>query len=1201
MVSRLKSLEMQGYKTFASKTLFEFSGDVTAVVGPNGSGKSNIADSIRWVLGEQAYSLLRGKKTEDMIFAGSESRSRASMASATITFNNEDGWLPIDYSEVALTRRAYRDGQNEYFLNNQRVRLREFNELLAQSGLAERTYTIIGQGLVDTALAAKPDERRKFFEEAAGIGLYRSRREESLGRLEKTRRNLERAQDILSELSPRLRSLERQAQRAREYNQIKEDLQILLRDWYGYHWHRKLEDLKQSKQMYKQQEQSLEKARLSQTEIEQKISQIRTQLQSLRSELNQWHAQSAEFHQQHEKSSRRFAVIDERQRAISEQMQNIQADLVRLEEEQQARLEKRQNLIEEQASLQADLKDANTRLEEARRKFQDRLAEKRKAESELGSTRQEKTNYETQKVRLTAQLNEINGRIEESLNSRNKLEETLKKQDKELDSVEEQLAWLENTRDKLEGEVQEAERQLKEQQAGLDQLNIKRRELLENKGKLEAEKSGVKARLEVLQQAEKSFSGLNQGARFILEAAKSGKIRGQYRAVSNFLDVSPEYEFAIAAVLGNYLDAVMIDSDAEVESVLQLLEKGENGRAVIVPSTIENKAQSEKLLSFDGVIGCASDFVTVPDEYHPLINTLLGRVVLVKDRKTALSVRKQLGEDIQLVTLQGEVFVGNGVVIAGRDGRAGVISRPRQKRELQARISELENIILQTNEALEQIDLDFQRFHKKVDQYQLQVKDLSKKLKDASRDAQQENMRFEQIRQNSAWQKNQLANLTAQSEQFEKKKQDISQQIEKVDLLIEQLNIKIKDQKNALYLLPSDEFQAQVTHWQTTAAVAAGAARESEKRLVEIESTVDSNQLRKKSLEQRISGIEKELEGIELEKQNLRAQEGGVSKEIESLQEKIDPSERMLEKLDQEYLKMQEEQSQTQQQLSIAERHSAQAQIEFTKQRDALETLRDKIQEDFGLVAFEYTSNVTGPTPLPFGSMVNQLPALTEIPKELEVNIREMRGQLRRLGAVNPEAESEYESVKQRHEFLTNQLEDLKKADEDLRSVIAELDELMKKEFKKTFDAVAIEFRQMFTQLFGGGSARLVLMDEDNPAETGIDIEAKLPGRRKQGLSLLSGGERSLTAVALIFALLKVSPTPFCVLDEVDAALDEANVGRFTELLRELSNDTQFIVITHNRNTVQISDVIYGVTMGRDSASQVISLKLDEISEDMVH
>ena len=358
MPARLRSLELQGYKTFAARTVFEFADSITAIVGPNGSGKSNIADALRWVLGEQSYSLLRGKKTEDMIFAGSEQRSRAGMASATILFDNSDDWLPIDYSEVAVARRAYRDGQNEYLLNGQRVRLRDVSELLSESGLAERTYTIIGQGLVDAALALKAEERRRLFEEAAGIGLHRSRREEAVRRLDVTQRNLDRVQDILAELRPRVRSLERQARRAEEYEQIKADLRQVLREWHGYHWHRAQRELSEARRKAKRQEITLESTRQAQANYHQKLRSLRSRVQEIREQLSSHHRESSQLHNQREEVNRQLAVLDERQRSLAELRRNLQTDLLRVKEE----ISLEQNRIEEAARdisrLEEDLTEA---------------------------------------------------------------------------------------------------------------------------------------------------------------------------------------------------------------------------------------------------------------------------------------------------------------------------------------------------------------------------------------------------------------------------------------------------------------------------------------------------------------------------------------------------------------------------------------------------------------------------------------------------------------------------------------------------------------------------------------------------------------------------------------------------------------------------------------------------------------------------
>ena len=1199
MVARLKSLELQGYKTFASRTLFKYPVDITAVVGPNGSGKSNIADAIRWVLGEQAYSLLRGRKTEDMIFSGSEHRSRASMASATITFDNEDGWLPIDYTEVALTRRAYRDGQNEYLLNGQRVRLREFNELLAQSGLAERTYTIIGQGLVDTALSLRPDERRKFFEEAAGIGLYRSRREEALGRLDKTRRNIERAQDIINELEPRLKSLEKQARRVQEYNQIKEDLQILLKDWYGFHWHSSLEDLSHARKTHKTQVQELEQARLRQAQSEKEVFLVRTKIKELRDRLDEWHGKSSEMHLEREKTSKSLAVLDERGRASQFQLQNLKSDLLKLEEEFQAGLKRQRDINEEIKNVQIEHKEAEEQLIAAKQALSVRLNEKNNLENVIRDSRNRLVEAETKKVRLTAQHNETKNRLEDLSKSIGSNRNSAEGINKEIEKCREEVVRTRDHQASLEQDYKQSEEQLRDLLNRYNEIDANLKLGYERNNNLGAKKARLSAELSVLEQAEKSFSGLNQGAKYVLDVARKGGLKGTIIPISSILDVPSKYEVAIAAVLGNYLDALWMGGDVDINQIFDALASGEKGKAVLIPGITRNKQSEALILEGEGIIGLASKIVSLPEKYHNLYSSLLDRVIVVQNREIAKKLHSDIPENYSVVTLKGEVFLGSGALIIGRDGRSGMIARPRQKRELSENLRLVEQEITAVGHEIDNIQKELLEAQKSRKVFEDKRNHLQNELRQANKLHQQANLRLEQLRERSNWQLKQIQETEIQIKRLDEKNVEFSQQTEAIESEIKSLNEEIREYRNRLNLYPVVELQTNVTFWSTNVAVAARALKDAERRVQEYGGLISQNQQRRESIVKRIDTISNELEEIDEQRAMLKAEEERLNLLLSEIQVEISPAEMELNRLDTEYNALQEAQTPIRQSLTIAERHETQAQLEVTRQKEALDQLREKIQEDFGLVAFEDGGGLSGPNPLPFGSMVKQLSIVTEIADDLGENIKRLRGQLRRLGAINPDAEKEYNSVKKRYEFMKQQLADLEKADQDLRKVISELDELMRIEFRKTFDAVAVEFRKMFTRLFGGGSARLILQDDENPTEGGIDIEARLPGRRTQGLSLLSGGERSLTAVALIFSLLKVSPTPFCVLDEVDAALDEANVGRFCELLKDLSQDTQFIIITHNRNTVQISDVIYGVTMGRDSASQVISLKLDEVSEEM--
>jgi len=1200
MHSRLKSLELHGYKTFASRTLFEFPGAITAIVGPNGSGKSNIADALRWVLGEQSYSLLRGRRTEDMIFSGSEQRPRASMASAAITFDNDDGWLPIDYSEVSLARRAYRDGQNEYVLNSQRVRLKEISELLAQSGLAERTYTIIGQGLVDAALALKPEERRRFFEEAAGIGLYRSRREEAINRLDTTRRNLERVLDILGELEPRLKSLERQAGRAMEYDRIKGELQMLLREWYGYHWHRLQGEVTHGREVLQAQEEKLNTARKKFEDVDSKVREIRDQINQVRGRLNAWHNQSAELHNQREKVNRALAVLDERNRALLDQQATLQLDLTRIEEEEHLHRERLVTMQTERDRLEKEFEEAETQAESARTALGEREAGRSRLEKNIRELRRQLLANETHQVQLKAHLDEVRTRLTALRKNYDTVEASLHPAEAAMTSAKERLGEVQAAHDSAETKRQNLEANLREYQAKITSAETNYRQAQDELNRIGAEKSRVKAQLEALEQAENTMSGLNQGSKTVLQAAQQGKLAGKYLSVNQLIDVPAEYEQAVTAVLGDLLEGITLQEATDPEEVLELLASGEKGRAILYPLSWLKSGDVLKTPKGSDCLGIASTLVHARDGAQAVVDLLLGQVLIARDRKSARSLASAQPNNVRVVTLAGEVFHGNGAVSAGKVNRSVLLARPRQLREakdalsnVDERLSAIEGKTRQAAEAVARAREDAQKKER-------ELREQDQLLRQAARTLQQVTLEYEQARQKKDWGQNQLTNLQEQISKSESESTQTKKDLSKAEGEAESLDLQIRDIQRSLDQLPINDLQTQVVHWNTQTALAERSLKDADRRLAEYQQALQNNLSQQKTLNLRMEQARAARQQHDDEKTVQQQKETELNGEIEGLQKLIEPEEAELTQLESRYDRQQGDLSAAQQAASVAERFATQAQLEAGRIRDSLDALRRRIEEDFGLVAFEYAGDISGPTPLPLDGMVQELPVVLQIPNEIEDSINRLRGQLRRIGAINPEAQSEFLSVKERFIFLTSQVADLKKADEDLRQVISELDELMKTEFRKTFKAVAAEFSILFTRLFGGGSARLVLQDEDNPTEGGIDIEARLPGRREQGLSLLSGGERSLTAVALIFSLLKVSPTPFCVLDEVDAMLDEANVGRFCDLLRELTETTQFIVITHNRNTVQVADVIYGVTMGKDSASQVISLRLDEVSDELV-
>lgn len=1200
MPSRLKSLELHGYKTFAHRTLFEFDDAVTAIVGPNGSGKSNIADSLRWVLGEQSYRLLRARRTEDMIFSGSESRPRAGMASATITFDNSDGWLPIDFSEVAITRRAYRDGQNAYLINGQRVRLLDVSELLSASGLAERTYTVIGQGLVDAALSLKADERRRLFEEAAGIGLYRSRREDAMRRLETTRRNLERVEDILAELQPRLRSLERQARRAQQYEQVRADMRVLLREWYGYHWHSTQRDLAGAREIAHAQEVKLEEARREQVTHDRKLSAMRKHAQELRNDLNSWHRDLGELHTRRETLGRELAVAEERERSLESQSQNAQLELMNWEAEIDFHEEQVASLEQELGRLRGELDESRSQAVVANQALVERQEERARAETDLQTVRQALSALKDQQGQLHARLSERQSRLESTEELLKAVAQKLAAAEDSLRSAQADLEAAQRDEDEAGRALETAEKALLAQRQRIDSAEIARGEVLEERSQLTAELARAKAQLDVLEGAETALTGYASGTRILLTSSRQGKLDGVGGALSKFLEVPAELEKAVAAALGEYLDAVLIESD--LERALDLLHH-EAGRGVILP--LERIVPQEPLLvgtgSDPGFLGLAADLVQAPGELRSVMELLLGRVLIVRDRIAAQRVLAGQPQGVCAVTLAGEVFHASGPIrVSGggdQSGEGTLLSRSRQRREVTDRLASLEARLVELDGRIDLAEADLKALLAEGQSLGSVQEGARQEYEALRRATDQVRLALRSAERQVGWEQEQRQRLAGEIAQGEDEIEYLSMQLAELEQGLAQAHESLRQKGALLEGLSVEEFQSQVAHWETLAAVAEHALGDAQARRQERQQALEKAQLARTSLEERLEELGASLEALRAKQASQRHSEAQVDGQIKELQALIEPAEAELKTVEGEQADLHKAEAAARQSVSRAEHIHAQTRIALARRQEALQSLRRRIEDDFGLVAFEYDEEISGPTPLPLEGMVEQLPMVSNISPEIEETIKRQRAQLRRMGAINPESQAEYREVKRRFGFLTEQVADLRQAEDDVRQVIAELDVLMEREFRQTYEAVAAEFREVFTRLFGGGSARLVLTEPDNLTATGIDIEARLPGRRTQGLALLSGGERSLTATALIFALIRVSPTPFCVLDEVDAMLDEVNVGRFRELLLELSQNTQFVIVTHNRSTVQVADVIYGVTMGRDSVSKVLSLKMDQVSQ----
>ncbi|MCR4405723.1 MAG: chromosome segregation protein SMC [Anaerolineae bacterium] len=1191
---RLKHLELQGYKTFATKTEFIFDEGITAIVGPNGSGKSNIADAVRWVLGEQSYSLLRAKRTEDMIFSGSQQRARLGMAQVSLTFDNSDGWLPIEFTEVTIGRCAYRSGENEYLLNGSHVRLRDITELLGRSGLSRRSYTVIGQGLIDTALSLRPTERRVLFEEAAGISVYQTKREEALAKLEETHQNLLRVNDIIAELTPNLHRLEHQAERAKEQADVQRRLESVLRTWYGYRWTQGRIVLREANRRAQELESLLNSRRGELVELEQHVADLRARQGTLRQQLNDWRRQESTLHAQSAKIQRELAVAEERRRLLQARREEILAELAPVEEEIIAQRERMAAVEAEMIALQSQLEGQKARVREIQVQAEAGEARRQEVMSALTAARD-------QAFRLATEAADRRHRLAQLAERRGELE-------RQQAEHAQALAALDNQAQDIEHQLSVIRRSLTELKARLAELQARQQDGREciaanqqEQSYLQARLSGIRqeqtrlqARRDLLARMRQEGEGYYTGVRTVSQAASNGQLRGILGVVASLMQVPPDLERAIEVALGASLQDVIVETWADAETAIALLKRTNGGRATFLPLDILRPPRPRDLPREPGIIGLASDLVSFEERLRPAFETLLARTIVVRDLAAARRVLKELPGAFQLVTLEGELVRASGAVTGGtiKTQTGGLLAREREWRELPAALEanarQEQEIIAQ----LEQMLADERRYQEELTSLVAQSEALLKELSAQEETCRELERRLERITQDKTWQREIAARLVGELTTLDDKRNTWRDELAQLEAENVTVQARIVELQAELEALRPDEWAVQLAQQRTAVAVM-------EQRLSDQQAALHSQRTTLSQLEEQIAVRQKRIAQLTAENEELQRhieqwqiEHEALLSDIQTLADCIEPAEAELNGLERSQTVMEEEEGRRRTLLRDYEARYNQARLEVGRREDELVSLRRQIEDDLGLVELDL-EEISGQPPLPLHPLVSSLPTVQVLPEGLEEEIRRLRGRLHRIGAVNPNAPAEYAEALERHTFLTSQAHDLEQAAAHLRQVIAELDEIMEREFLQTFNAVAAEFEKSFTSLFGGGTARLVLTDPDNLMETGVDIIARPPGKRTQSLALLSGGERSLTAAALIFAILKVSPTPFCILDEVDAMLDEANVGRFRAALEELARHTQFIVITHNRGTIQAANTIYGISMGEDSVSRVISLKLE--------
>jgi chromosome segregation protein len=1189
---RLKQLELYGYKSFATRTRFDFGEGLTAIVGPNGSGKSNIADAVRWVMGEQSFSSLRAKTSEDMIFAGSRSRSRLGMAEVTLVIDNSDAMLPLAYSEVAVGRRAYRSGENDYLLNGTKVRYRDIVELLGGAGLARSSYTTIGQGQVDAALALRPEARRVLFEEAAGITPHLRRREETLRRIDETERNLERVGDLINELGPRARTLRRQAERAEEYMLLQQDLEELQRIWYGHQWQRRQAQLQRAEAAVRQEATHLDTLRQRAGKVAERRERIAQETTQHRQCINDIERRLEGLRSRRESLRREAAVGQERARLLRSQLSTLQDDLGQLLQRREVLEAEIASAREELASQQqmhassaATWNQARAKLEtleESRASLQEEV---HKREASLAATL-------TEHAQATARLQTLLDRQEELVRdqvdaeaSTRPIAETIRQAQKRARQLSDKVEHLEAEEARLQAEREGLREQTGQTERALAQLE-------ERALQARRQRDQLVSRFQALSRVQEEMSGYYPGVRAVLSGAAG--LTGMAGTVASLMRVAPELEDAIEAALGARLQHIIAETWQDAERAIAYLKRSRAGWATFLPlDTIRSHAKL-KPGSDAGIVGVASDLVRYDEAYRTVYELLLGRVLVTKDLSTARRLlRSRTGASLY-VTLDGETVQPSGAVSGGSRNRAGsdILAQDRERRDLEPRVTDAEQQAESAQRELEQIQgelallrekaraLGQQRetLLKRLDQARAAMAEQQRELADLQRNATWHRERHENAERNAQETASRIAALQAQAQSLEQRRTELAEQLDAAQA--------------ELAACDDPALRRRVAELETRTAVAERTANSQRTLVRSHEANLDQLASQIASTEQRNAGNQRQI--AELDRQNASIAERleATEDEISAARQELEPAREGLRAADAKRQEIDDLAAESRERLNEAELAHHRAQIEEERAREALAILRQSIEEDLGPIDLPETSGQQ--LRLDLGDDVIELPEVRALPTGLGEDIRRLRARIRRLGNVNPNAPREYEQLLERQTFLQSQAADLKGAIAALHEIIQELDGIIEHDFTATFERVNEAFGTYFATLFGGGEAELSLTGVGNIAETGVEITARPPGKRQQGLSLLSGGERALTAVSLLFALLHANPVPFCFLDEVDAALDESNVGRFRELLRQHAAQTQFVVITHNRRTIEAAERIYGVSMSEHGVSTCVSLKLPE-------
>ena len=1185
----LKKLELQGFKSFPEYTCIEFDKGLTAVVGPNGSGKSNVTDAVRWVLGEQSVKQLRGGKMEDVIFNGTSSRKPMNYAEVTITFDNADKYVDYDFPEICITRRLYRSGESEYQINKVNCRLKDITGLFLDTGLGKDGYSIVGQGRVDEILSNKSEDRRRVMEEASGIVKYKVRKEEAERKLNSTEQNLLRINDILGELEERKGPLEEQAGKAKQYNAAYEEMKALETSLLVYR--------------IREAEKAMgDSASLKET-LEAEIKEQQDKYLDLRRNNQEVISRSEELDDKIEEERQILSDLTEKEHELITE-KKVSAERLKQTEDQLSEYESDKAVMQDRiAQLEADLKEKNEyaakllqEANDARNESEKIAAEKEASQKqyeeqnkdmdEIGASLKSKTDelYETRRRidEIKAQVSAIDDRIKSlgeerlaAIEAGKQLEESLKEAD---------ARWHD-----MKVKTKEVMSDIEVRNKKLEKLHGKQVELNQFFDKYNRELSADEARLKTLKDLERRKEGYQESVRRLSEEAEANRhVKGLMVGIlGDLIESDPKYETAIETALGTAIHNVVTKSEADAAELIDVLKTKHLGRVTflpienIKPRPIDDKVQSQAS-RIKGYIGIASDLVKCDRDLTNIISNLLGRIIVSDNLDNARRIAAETGRTVKVITLEGDSVNPGGSLTGGslkKSGQGGgILGRQREIEKLTASVKSLEEKLSDSEEQRQEIDDDIGTLDRELAQLGEQLKFFQLEEVKAEGDYRNNETRtaenkkaIEKCEQDSLEISGNRLRMTGDMEELEAIEKEIESDLAEFEDSVAEIEARSK------------EF-AEKTKELTDKLAAAVAL--SERKITERNGCIDLAEHIKGQIEE----VKNSIKNGDSEAKEITKRAGEINKEIAVCEREIENT-CALEKVSEEKIaKLNEERSKLASEMStfadrLAQAGSSISSLEqklnahvakYDKYIYEIDGDKNKLWEDYS-VTYDNIKDSVAPV---------------EKPGEQGKRIATLKNTIRNLGTVNLNALEEYRELSERLDFMTGQRDDIEAAKKDLENVIAELTESMKKEFTEHFITINENFKKVFTDLFGGGTAEIILDDETDVLGCNIDIKAQPPGKKLQTLSLLSGGERCLTAIGLLFAILELRPSPFVILDEVEAALDDVNISRFTDFVRRHSDRSQFILVTHRKGTMEACDQMYGVTMAERGVSKILSMEL---------